>query len=141
MKESDIQEEVMKILFNHPRVAWAFVVTTGKIKGRGGHWITLGFPGLPDIIGQLRDGRVLAIEVKVPGKKPTDEQLEFIQCVNDNGGLAMWADDASQVWLKLAEPEDITSSSLSAIKQLPDGEYPLDSTGTLVVKDGKMTVI
>ncbi len=92
MKESDIQEEIMKVLLLHPRVAWSFVVTTGKVQGRGGHWITLGFPGISDILGQLRDGRILAVEVKVPGKTPTEKQWDFIDTVNRFGGVAGWAD-------------------------------------------------
>ena len=44
--------------------------------------------GVSDIIGQLRDGRFFAIEVKRPGEKPTPEQSEFLSLVNDAGGIA-----------------------------------------------------
>ena len=40
----------------------------------GGHWINLGEPGWPDIIGCLPGGRFLAVECKRPGQKLTREQ-------------------------------------------------------------------
>ncbi len=91
-EEADIQNDIMSMLSEHPKVAWSFVTTTGKIKGRGGHWITLGYPGMADIIGQLRTGQALAIEVKAPGKKPTSLQQDFIDTVNRFDGVAGWAD-------------------------------------------------
>ena len=91
-QESDIQSDIMTLLATHPKVAWAHVTTSGKVKGRGGHWMTLGYEGMADIIGQLRDGRLLAIEVKRPGEVPTDIQAEFMSLVNNNRGLAGWCD-------------------------------------------------
>lgn len=98
MKESDIQNEIMGVLFKHPLVAWAYVTTTGTLKGvHGGRPFQVGFNGLSDIMGQLKDGRMLAIEVKVPGKKPTEEQYDFLRTVALNNGLAFWADSADYV--------------------------------------------
>lgn len=88
LSESDIQTAIMNKLFVHPLVAWCHVTTSGKVRGRGGHWMTLGFPGLSDIIGQTRDGRILAIEVKAPGEDATEVQQEFIDTVNKYGGRA-----------------------------------------------------
>ena len=47
---------------------------------------------MPDIMGQMRDGRVLGIEVKKPGEKPTKEQVDFLGTININNGLADWCD-------------------------------------------------
>ena len=91
MKESEIQTDIMKMLLKHPKVAWAYVTTVGMLRGRG-HYIKMGFPGLSDIIGQLNDGRLLALEIKTPGKKPTEVQAEFIDLVKRNNGLAGWCD-------------------------------------------------
>lgn len=44
--------------------------------------------GVSDIIGQLRDGRFFALEVKRPGEKPTEEQAVFLSMVNDAGGVS-----------------------------------------------------
>ena len=92
LEESEIQNKIMSILSEHPKVVWSIVTTTGKIKGRGGHWITLGYPGMADIVGQLRTGQVFAIEVKRPGQKPSKLQQEFIDVMNRFGGVAGWAD-------------------------------------------------
>ena len=96
MTESKIQTAIMNLLITHPNVAWAMVTTTGKVKLKG-YWTSLGFPGLSDIIGQLRDGRVLALEVKRPGELPTAIQLEFLALVESNGGVSGWCDSVEGV--------------------------------------------
>lgn len=49
-------------------------------------------PGVADILGILEGGRFLAIEMKAKGKKPTEAQIEFIDNINQRGGVAFWAD-------------------------------------------------
>lgn len=44
--------------------------------------------GISDIIGVSPSGKFTAIEVKRPGKKPTDDQAEFIEDVQRLGGHA-----------------------------------------------------
>lgn len=93
MKESEIQTDIMKLLLTHPKVAWAYVTSAGMVKGiGGGRPFRVGFVGLADILGQMNDGRLLAIEVKRPGKKPTEEQVEFLDAVSDANGVAGWVD-------------------------------------------------
>src|SRR5690348_9795815 len=53
--------------------------------------------GVSDIIGCLPDGRFLAIEVKRPGGKPTPEQQQFIDTINQAGGLAFVAHSVEEV--------------------------------------------
>jgi hypothetical protein len=57
--------------------------------------------GVSDILGVLPNGRFLAIECKRPGGKATPEQLEFIDSVNSNGGLAFVADSLDVVMERL----------------------------------------
>lgn len=45
-------------------------------------------PGGADLVGIAPGGRFLAIEVKVPGQRPTPEQQRFINGVNLAGGIA-----------------------------------------------------
>lgn len=93
MKESDIQSSIMIALGEHPLVAWVYVTSTGTYKGlRGGRPIKIGIPGMPDIIGQMRDGRLLGIEVKRPGDEPRPEQELFLAMIDENGGVAGWCD-------------------------------------------------
>ena len=87
--ESDIQTGIMNALMEHPLVVWAYVTTSGTVRGKhGGRYFKTGFPGLPDIIGQLTDGRILGIEVKQPGKEPTPIQIEQLELMYRNGGAA-----------------------------------------------------
>jgi hypothetical protein len=67
------------------------------IKKDNGSWIPSNLPGVSDILGILKDGRFLAIEVKRPGGKATEAQLEFIENINDNGGVAFVADNVDIV--------------------------------------------
>lgn len=91
MKESQIQTAIMDMLESHPKVAFVTVTTTGVVKRRGS-WMTINFKGMSDIIGQMKDGRFLAIEAKAPGERPTNDQLAFLALVESNKGLAGWAD-------------------------------------------------
>ena len=57
--------------------------------------------GVADILGILPDGKFLAIECKRPGGKPTPDQLEFIENINANNGIAFVADNLELVMEKL----------------------------------------
>lgn len=63
------------------------------------HGSAYGMVGHPDLYGILGDGsgRFFAIEVKVPGKKPTPAQYKFLERIEDAGGLAFWVDSLEQV--------------------------------------------
>lgn len=52
--------------------------------------------GISDILG-VWNGRMLAIEVKAPGNKPSSDQTEFINAVNASGGIAFVAYSLEQV--------------------------------------------
>lgn len=52
--------------------------------------------GTPDVLACLR-GRMVVVEVKVPGKTPTEAQrIELVRWA-DAGALAMWATSTAQV--------------------------------------------
>ena len=103
MTESEIQTDIMKMLMQHPLVAWTYVTSTGTFKGvKGGRPFNIGIPGLPDICGQTRDGRFLGIEVKTPEGKLSVDQIFFLAMINDNGGIAFKATSADDVMEQLA---------------------------------------
>jgi hypothetical protein len=55
-------------------------------------------PGLPDILGFLKDGgRMIAFEVKRPGNRATPQQQAFIDRANAAGALAAVVTDADQL--------------------------------------------
>ena len=97
--ESDVLAACLQYANLHQRVAWAQRMNTGAWEidegqddsgQRPGRFIRFGFPGLSDIVGQLKDGRWLAFETKRAGKKPTRGQLAFLALVNTHNGLAGW---------------------------------------------------
>jgi hypothetical protein len=59
-------------------------------------------PGVPDIVGILPgSGRILGIEVKRPGGKPSDLQVKFMEDINRSGGVAFVASSVEDVITKL----------------------------------------
>lgn len=61
--------------------------------------------GVSDILGILPGGTFLAIEVKRPGKRPTDIQDEFLTRVGQAGGVAFVATSVEDVkkFLEIAQ--------------------------------------
>lgn len=104
MKEYEIQREITKALLKMPDVAFYTTNTTGKVVYQK-RWITVGKwmngdkesnDGLADITGMKIDGTYFAIEVKQPGKKPTEDQWRFINFVLENSGLAGYATNVQE---------------------------------------------
>jgi hypothetical protein len=60
--EQGVLNAVMALLRAHPRVAWAARINSGAYKTPDGRFIRFGFPGCPDVIGQMKSGRILMIE-------------------------------------------------------------------------------
>lgn len=93
--EHDIQTAILNLLAWHPKVAWAERFNVGAAvidhPGRPRRYIRYAFAGCSDIIGQLIDGRFLAVEVKRPGAKATESQSTFLERVHQNNGVAILA--------------------------------------------------
>jgi hypothetical protein len=94
---------------------------TGKLRDANGRLVTFGLAeGSSDLIGSLcvpirapypgyedsnppivharRDiARSLCIELKQPGKKPTDDQVRFLESHAKAGWIAFWADNLQTV--------------------------------------------
>jgi hypothetical protein len=88
--------EVLKVLRHHPAVAWCERQNTGAAQV-GNRFIRFGWNGCSDIIGMLKDGRLLAVEVKAPTGKLRAEQKEFLSLVRRFGGVAFVATSAANV--------------------------------------------
>ncbi len=84
--------EVLKALRTHPAVAWAERMNTGAAK-IGNRFIRFGWPGCPDVLGQLTDGRLLGVEVKAVKGRTSPEQVAFLERINRAGGVAFVARD------------------------------------------------
>ena len=89
--EADSLREVMQALKTHELVAWCERQNTGAAKV-GGRFIKFGWKGCSDILGQLKDGRLLAVEVKKPkGSKLSIDQAYFLEMVRAHGGISFVA--------------------------------------------------
>ena len=93
--------EVLKALRAHPLVSWVERQNTGahKVDGR---FIRYGWPGCSDLLGQLRDGRMLAVECKAPKGRLRPEQAMFLNRVRESGGVAFVARDCRDVAREMA---------------------------------------
>lgn len=86
--EQNVLNAVMAALRLHPKVAWVARVNSGAYKTPDGRFIRFGFPGCPDILGQMKDGRILMIECKSEVGRATEEQQAVITRVIANNGVA-----------------------------------------------------
>ena len=116
--ESEIVKSILEYLrTRRDVVAWRQNSGMAMLPGRGGRPMPVrfgGMKGMSDIVGWQRveikqsDGvafrhsftivaRILAIEVKRPGKKATPEQQSFLDLVRAHGGLAFVATSVDDV--------------------------------------------
>lgn len=98
--ESDVLKAVLLALRINPRVAWCERMSVGayKIEDR---FVRFGFKGCSDIIGQLKTGEFLAVEVKRRNGTVTEAQAEFLGKVERAGGMAFVARDVADVIARL----------------------------------------
>lgn len=96
--------EVLRALRNHPAVAWAERQNSGAYRTPEGQFVRFGWPGCSDVIGQMRDGRLLAVEIKSPAGRLRPEQQQFLDLVNGAGGVAFVARNCADVRRALGRP-------------------------------------
>ena len=89
LKEKDITHQIRSVLKTFGIFHWKVWQGMGSA------------PGVPDIVGILKDGRFLGIEVKTQNGRLSPHQERFIQNINDAGGLAFVARSVDDVIEKL----------------------------------------
>jgi hypothetical protein len=94
--------EVLKALESHPSVAWCHRMNSGAVR-IGKRFVRFGWPGCPDLLGQLKDGRLLGVEVKAPKGKLRPEQAVFLEQIRSAGGVAFMARDCRDVFRELGK--------------------------------------
>ena len=99
-RESQVMEAVAGILERHPLVAAYWRQNTGAAKFQQ-YYVKFSFRGCSDYLGFLTDGRILAVECKATGKKPSPEQAAFLANVEKAGGFSCWTDDGVNLLEKL----------------------------------------
>ena len=99
-KEAAALVEVLQALRTHAAVAWCERMNSGAFR-MGARFVRFGWPGCPDVLGQLKDGRLLGVEVKSPTGKLRPEQADFLDRVRAAGGVAFMARDCRDVLREL----------------------------------------
>ncbi len=98
--------EVLKALRTHPAVAWAERMNTGAARV-GNRFIRFGWPGCPDVLGQLKGGRLLGVEVKAQAGRLRPEQALFLERIRCAGGVAFMALDCRDVLRELDRAKEM----------------------------------
>lgn len=113
--EARIQREIMLALSQAGCIVWrqnTGQAWQGKQLHKSGDQITLGqcrpinfglCKGSSDVLGIAPGGAFLAVEVKTPKGRVTQEQENFIVAVNDAGGIGFVARSAVEALQKLQE--------------------------------------
>lgn len=98
--------EVLKALRAHPGVAWCERQNSGVAR-IGGRFVRFGWPGYPDVLGQLTDGRLLGVEVKAQAGRLRPEQAVFLERIRAAGGVAFVARDLRDVLRELEKAKEM----------------------------------
>jgi hypothetical protein len=106
-KEAAALVEVLQALRTHPAVAWCERMNSGAAR-MGARFVRFGWPGCPDVLGQLKDGRLLGVEVKGPDGKLRPAQVVFLERIRAAGGVAFMARDCRDVRRELQALEGTT---------------------------------
>lgn len=95
--EQEIQNAILHFL-NSQKIFCFKVNNTGVFDGEKYRKLTgFSMKGISDIIGVLKDGRILCIEVKSQKGKTSPEQEAFIKKINKSGGVALVARSVKDV--------------------------------------------
>ena len=94
--ERDVLKAVWHYLSAHPKVAWVTRINSGGTyfdNTHGGQqFMRFNYKkGISDLIGQMKDGRFLAVECKREGANLEDHQREFLNEVRAANGVAFVA--------------------------------------------------
>lgn len=106
-KEAAALVEVPQALRTHPSVARCERMNSGALR-IGGRFVRFDWPGCPDVLEQLKDGRLLRCEVKGPTGRLRPAQVVFLERIRAAGGVAFMARDCRDVRRKLQALEGKT---------------------------------
>ena len=95
--EAAALQEVLMALSAHPAVAWVERMNSGAAR-IGNRFVRFGWQGCPDVLGQLRDGRLIGVEVKATKGRLRPEQAIFLERIRLAGGVGFMARDCRDVF-------------------------------------------
>lgn len=100
--EQQVLNACLSYLRFDKRVAWIERFNVGAVKfksddGKPDRFVRFAFSGCPDLLGQIVDGRLLAVETKRPGGKLRAKQLEFLVHARKHNAIAIVASSVDDV--------------------------------------------
>lgn len=108
--ERDVLRSVRTALRVHPAVQAVWRVNSGAhLTGEGAERRFIRYhtiPGMSDLLALLKPRygpRLAFIEVKRPGKQPTQQQAAFLAVMRERGHAAFIASDPAQAWRELSQ--------------------------------------
>lgn len=98
-RETDLVKQCLDVLALRGVFAWRQNQGGMKAtyKGKSRFLRFAGVDGISDIIGVLPGGKMLTVECKMPGNKPSPEQKGFIEKVRQHGGIAVVVYDVQEL--------------------------------------------
>lgn len=96
--ETKLQNRIIVALCD--RGCYAVNHTVGDFYTKYGGRVSVGVPGESDIWGHRPDGIAFYVEVKMPGEKPRQNQIDFLEAMRKTGAIAGWCtsvDDALKI--------------------------------------------
>lgn len=122
--ESDVQKQILEYLAWKHIFVWRQNSGATVYEDKNGNQRFVRYAsinGISDIMGILPDGRLLAIEVKRVGKKPSDDQKKFLAAIKKNNGVAILAysldDVKNHPQIRLVSSNRETTSSPAIISR------------------------
>lgn len=85
--EKELQNSILEYLNYKGHFCWRN--SSGAFKNDKGGMYWFGKKGSSDILGIAKDGKFIAVEVKIKGNKPTLYQNMFIEEINHRGGYGI----------------------------------------------------
>lgn len=88
-RETALQNQIIAALCENGCIARNH--TVGQFLTHYGAVVNIGHPGESDIMGhRIADGKAFYLEVKLPGEKPRQDQLDFLEAMRQAGAIAGW---------------------------------------------------
>lgn len=95
MTETDIMRTICIALSEHGHIVHR--TNSGLLYTKTGTPVRVGVPGMSDLQGhRCTDGKCFYLEVKRPGQKPRENQMQFLRAMENTGAIAGWADSVQR---------------------------------------------
>lgn len=91
MTETDLQNLIRCELSR--RGCFVQRTNSATLYTKDGRPVRIGIPGQSDLCGHRPDGKAFYAEIKKPGQKPRENQLNFLEAMRNSGAIAFWCDN------------------------------------------------